>query len=330
MRRKAAEFARAYTSGTLPLEQLRAQMADELRITLTAALLSGTGSQTSAVIRATLQRLIARELAELDRLIRLLTQRPDMDVADVQRRLEAFSASLEDAQTEGERLTENPTSPLIPAVIGAALLALIGRMAGSGRTTLPRLDSGAIERVYSTLQQRMDELSDLYANKELLPDEWFIRMERELRVLHTTLYQQGRGGTLTPDDLARIEARVKAQVEFLNGFRDDLAAGKLTPEQIRARARMYLANGQASLQEGATARLGFILPSYPKDGSTICKTSDLCFWRIVQVGPNHFRASWRTRPAENCQTCLNRERLWSAIDIIDGVVGEYSRAGTFA
>src|SRR3990167_9131242 len=174
LRRRAASLAILLTSGQLTLEQLAAVMRQEIGLALTAAFLAGTGGQRSPELDAALRTAIQREYTELDRLTRLLQQRPDMPAGDVQRRLEAFADSLDEAQMEGERLTQQPVSPLIPLSIGGALGALLERITRpAGRTMLPRIDRGQIASLTGNLRADMDALSDAMSNGELTSSDWF-------------------------------------------------------------------------------------------------------------------------------------------------------------
>src|SRR3990167_2381954 len=334
LRRRAASLAILLTSGQLTLEQLAAVMRQEIGLALTAAFLAGTGGQRSPELDAALRTAIQREYTELDRLTRLLQQRPDMPAADVQRRLEAFADSLDEAQMEGERLTQQPVSPLIPLAIGGALGAFLERITRpAGRTMLPRIDSAGMQRLYTRFQSNMDSLSEALANGELLLDDWHERMRREVRNLHAAFYQAGRGGALTPEDQARLNEIIQRQWDFLGNWRNELTdAEGFTPEAIRNRARMYLYAGNASFQDAAVAALGLPpLPAMPGDGSTVCLTACKCSWQIMRLeGNGDFDCYWRLRPAEHCETCETRASLWSPIQVRGGVVQPFNRVGVFA
>src|SRR3990167_5408349 len=334
LRHRAALLALALAAGEITLDQLRAVMRQELAEDITIAFLSGTGGQRNADIDDKLRELIQQNYAELDRLIRLL-ERPDNSrtPADTQRRLELFADTLDSIQAEGERLVEQPSSPLIPAAIGAALLALLGRVRTPGRGILPDTgadagtNAGALVEHFGSV---MDDLSAQVHSGQLTVDQWLEQMRIADRNLHAALYRSGLGRELDGADLARLNERIRQQWEFLDGFAADIRAGKLTPEQIKARARMYLDNGQASLQEGAVARLGIpLLPAYPKDGQSECLGHCRCWWDIRQV-EGGFDCFWTLRPAEHCSTCENSAALWSPIQVRNGVLGPYSTIGTFA
>ena len=90
---------------------------------------------------------------------------------------------------------------------------------------------------------------------------------------HLAQYMVGRGGKaqMTPRDYGIIGAILKEQYRYLDGFAADLAAGKLTPAQAIARARLYILNAQQSFWRGRSQAPGLPrLPPYPAAGDTEC------------------------------------------------------------
>lgn len=325
----ARALARLWAENALTPDQLRQQMRPALANAHTVAMLAGTGGQRSAEIDRALRQIIEAEYAELDRLIALLESQPD---ADIERRLLAFADALDETRADGETLARrDEVSPLVPAAIGGALGALLERIISQpGRVVIPRLDSRSMQGITADLQRRMDELSDLYTNGELLLDDWHIRMQRLITEAHTRYsFQQG---ALTSAERQRLEERIRREFGFLERFRADIEAGKMTPAQIKARSQMYLESAQITLQESMMTALGIpAMPATPRDWTSICKNGCMCTWAFERLeGNGNWNARWLLRPAEHCQTCLNRAALWNPIEIRNGVLGPYSRIGTFA
>jgi hypothetical protein len=325
----ARALARLWADGSLPIEALRREMRQVLANAHTVALLAGTGGQRSPEIDAALRQIIEGEWNELDRLIALLESQPE---TDIERRLLAFADALDETRADGETLVQaDVVDGLVPAAIGGAIGALLERIISQpGRVIIPRLDSRAMQGVTAELQRRMDELSDLYTNGELLLDDWHERMRRELRIAHQVLYQAGKSGPLTPDDLARINQRVQEQIAYLDGFRADIEAGKLTPAQIRTRAQMYVKAGYASLQEGGTVGRGMpVLPAYPTMASE-CRINCRCYWRIIQLDePGAWDCTWVSRASEVCPQCVARAAEWRPLQIRNWEIQPYNSAGLF-
>lgn len=315
----ARALARLYSDGQLTLDQLREQMRAAIANAHTVALLSGTGGQESAAIDAALRTIIQGEWAELDRLIALIETRPDVDIEP---RLLAFADALEETRADGEQLvSRDNVSVFAEIAAGTALGALLARIVGpDARVIMPRIDNQHMAALYDTFGARLDMLSDDLASGALFPDDWHAAMQRELRLIHGAYARVG-GGSLN-------EERVQRQLEFLQGWRDELDGGKLDANAIRRRARMYLDNAQASLQEAKTQSLGFVLPAYPKDGSTLCLSGCKCRWDIRAV-EGGYNCTWKLRPAEHCPNCESRAALWNPIEVRNGKLGPYSTIGTF-
>lgn len=342
----ARALSRRYAAGTVTLDTIRATMRDELARDLAAAVLVGTGAQRNAEIDALITGQVNGAWQELDDLIALIAD-ADVSTETVSTRLEAFADYLEQARDAGEEQAQrDDISPLVPIVIGGAVGALIGAVAArgaqppatsvpggaGGRVSLPRVDMGQIGQLTTRLQADMDALSAQLANGELSVDDWYAAMRDQLRRAHGAYYRLGRGTTLTPQDMARLNERLARQYEFLDGWRDELASGDMRSEAaIRARARMYLDAGNASLQDGRGAAIGLPpLPAVPGDGTTVCRTNCKCTWRIVQLdGAGNYDCYWRLRPAEHCPTCEARALAWSPIRARGGRWEPFPTVGLF-
>jgi hypothetical protein len=101
---------------------------------------------------------------------------------------------------------------------------------------------------------------------------------------------------LSKAERAELDARINAQLKYLDGFVADLKQGKLTMAQAQARAALY---------PGATRGTFYAtryhnLPFYPTEGSA-CMTNCKCSWE--QKGNSYY---WRMSAIEHCPTCLGR------------------------
>jgi hypothetical protein len=97
-----------------------------------------------------------------------------------------------------------------------------------------RIDDG-FDRMESFLAAIVDEES------EFALADWQQAMAVELRNMHYQMMLMGIGGmnNATPADYGRLGQTLKAEYEFLQGFANDIAAGKLSEAQIRARMELY-------------------------------------------------------------------------------------------
>lgn len=101
---------------------------------------------------------------------------------------------------------------------------------------------------------------------------------------------------LSKAERTELDARIAAQLKYLDGFTADLKAGKLTMAQAQARANLYA--GPTRTTYYATRYQG--LPFYPGEG-TPCKANCKCSWE--QKGDDYL---WTLHPAEHCDGCMSR------------------------
>lgn len=80
-------------------------------------------------------------------------------------------------------------------------------------------------------------------------------MRQHIRDVHLTEYALGRGGraAMTQADYGRTGAYLREQYGYLRTFRDQIAAGTLTDEQIAARARLYTDSAIGAFERGRSA-----------------------------------------------------------------------------
>ena len=132
---------------------------------------------------------------------------------------------------------------------------------------------------------------------------WRREMEKAIRLSQTASYiaaVKDRTGVI-PKGLSRAErreldARIAAQVRYLDGFVADLKAGKLSPAQAQARAALYAGPTRATYYATRYPSLPFM----PGEG-TECKANCKCSW--VQRGKDYY---WTLSAVEHCPTCQQR------------------------
>jgi hypothetical protein len=166
-----------------------------------------------------------------------------------------------------------------------------GAMAEKGKAATEKLAEGA-----RTLQQ------------------WTADQRQALKTAYIDQYVMGRGGRqqMTQSDWGRLGQMLRSQYSYLNGFSADLAAGTLTPAQAVARGVLYFSSSVQAYEAGKGAAWGITLPAHPGDGSTECKSNCRCVWVIVETD-TAVEASWETRPAEHCETCVSRASTWAPL-----------------
>ena len=102
---------------------------------------------------------------------------------------------------------------------------------------------------------------------------------------------------LSKAERKELDARIAAQLKYLDGFVADLKAGKLTMAQAQARAALYAGPTRGTFY--ATRYQG--LPFYPTEGSE-CKANCKCEWHERSTGV----FDWVMGAAEHCPTCQTR------------------------
>jgi hypothetical protein len=135
---------------------------------------------------------------------------------------------------------------------------------------------------------------------------WRRQMEIAIRRSQTAAYIAAtaeRLGTtpalikgLSKAERADLNARIDAQLKYLDGFAADLKAGRLTMAQAQARANLYSGATRGAFY--ATRYPG--LSAVPGDGSTPCLGNCKCTLEERSGG-----IWWVLHPAEHCGPCVD-------------------------
>jgi hypothetical protein len=108
-----------------------------------------------------------------------------------------------------------------------------------------------IDTEVSRLEVRLKGHARLLAQGKIDIAEFQTRMALSLKESHLRNAAVGAGGTkqLTPTHYGKVGAQLKKQYKYLHGFGQDLASGKLTPEQVFSRAGSYAKSAKTSFFE---------------------------------------------------------------------------------
>lgn len=179
-----------------------------------------------------------------------------------------------------------------------------------------------------------DTLSDLVSTGQLSPADYGIRLKDELKSAYVQDYVLGRGGrsSMTRSDWGTIGRMLRSEYRLIDNFVADLEAGKSSPAQTRARARLYFDTAQQAFERANARAFGTPkLPAYPRDQTTDCRSHCYCHWSIEKLdGKGNFDCYWKLdKTKENCPQCLARFEVWGPLQIRDGVIAEYDRTGLF-
>jgi len=187
-------------------------------------------------------------------------------------------------------------------------------------------------------------LAEQLASDQLRLDHWQELMRAALKSEHLAQYMAGRGGKaqMTQRDYGIVGAILKKQYQFLDDFAKDIAAGKLSPAQIAARARMYIESAHQSFWRGRAEALGLPrLPTYPGQGDTQCLTRCRCELKIEEVRTPGgtlmgWNVTWVLDPLAqevHCEDCPQLADVWNPLWVpagMDSQAAEKWRAAELA
>jgi hypothetical protein len=135
-------------------------------------------------------------------------------------------------------------------------------------------------KAVATATERLAALTDQLGQGLIRLDQWQRSFAGLIKTIHLAQFILGRGGVknVFPADFLEIARTLKAQYRFLDQFAKDIAGNRLTLNQIRARANLYINASVAS------------------------------FWRAQAqaqaVGPQPGEMRRLLAPVEHCAECL--------------------------
>jgi len=155
-------------------------------------------------------------------------------------------------------------------------------------------------------------------------------MKQLIRGVHTSTAAIGKGGwdQMTWSDWGRLGTPLREQYRYLHGFTETINSQRdtISLRAIQARARLYgNAAGYSAILMQAGAEIADQLPFMPKDGSTECWNGCHCIWLLDVIdtldnGTQVVQATWRIRPAEHCQDCVDRNNYVHMVYVQKGVI----------
>lgn len=148
-------------------------------------------------------------------------------------------------------------------------------------------------RMVSTANKRLDQLTDLLLTEGMTLQNWEQQFAALIKQIHIAQFLLGRGGMggIVPADYLRIANALRDEYRYLSQFAEDIAMSKLTPAQIKARARLYLNKARSSFWLG-------------NEQATISATK-----------PSEMRRN--LAPVEHCADCIRYAQAgWQPIGIL--------------
>ena len=154
-------------------------------------------------------------------------------------------------------------------------------------------------------------------NGKINVQQWTLNFREELKTAYINQYRLGRGGTdaMTQADWGRIGRQLRDQYQYMNNFAAQIARGDLTASQIEARMKLYFNSATQMYERGQATSAGLILPQYPGDGRTQCRTNCKCQWNISEYD-DRWDCTWKLNPAEHCPDCIGNSQRWNPLVIM--------------
>lgn len=163
-----------------------------------------------------------------------------------------------------------------------------------------------IDKLQSLMTESAGEIAVKYATD---PARFVREMEALITRGHTaaTIGAIGDRTRILPKGLSRAErqdlqAAIKAQRPYLEGFARDMASGTMTEEQIRRRAELYAGPIRLTYSKERWPNV----PDWPCSGGTPCLAWCKCRWEEVDG-----QMYWRLGAAEHCNGCVDRAAQWA-------------------
>lgn len=173
-----------------------------------------------------------------------------------------------------------------------------------------------IQRLTRLITAATDALETQYPNGVAT---WQQELSRQLARYSAASYMAGAGvESLSAAAQAAVLRDVAVQLRFLGKFAIVVQEGKQWERGWNARAASYANSVKVPFNRGVTKMLP--LPAMPAEG-TQCMGNCGCFWEINELeGEGNADAYWRRGKDDSCQTCKQREREWSPVNIRSGVL----------
>lgn len=177
-----------------------------------------------------------------------------------------------------------------------------------------------LDRLIARFVSLITAATDTLEQDPALIDDWYDELARQMRRYTLASYISGNGGAAPSAQADKLIAdQVKSQLEYLAAFRDEIKASADWKPAWNSRAAMYAQSVKAPYWSAKTR--GYPLPAMPGDGTTQCLTNCGCAWELNELeGDGNADAYWRRSKDDSCQTCIERERQWSPLQIRDGVL----------
>ncbi len=182
------------------------------------------------------------------------------------------------------------------------------RNASTGRYVSNAQITGLRDAFADRVMNRTDAIASRLVSGGSTISEFESSMRQHIRDVHLAEYALGRGGreVMTQADFGRTGYYLRDQYAYLRAFRDDIVAGKLTDEQIAARARLYTEDAIGAFERGRLAAFEAAGVQYVKYVTAGERTCGVCLpdsgkifnIREVPAIPRHMRCRCTVTPTK--------------------------------
>lgn len=150
-----------------------------------------------------------------------------------------------------------------------------------------------------------------------LPPSEFEKIARRFIKLEVIKqYTLGAGGKdgLTQVDYGVMGGVIADQYRYFDKIMmAEYLSGNISPQEVARRIAMYI-NSTKEAFERANARVRGLplMPAYPGDGHTPCKTNCKCHWEYHRRR-GRWECFWVMSAVENCSGCVDHSLEWSPL-----------------
>lgn len=171
----------------------------------------------------------------------------------------------------------------------------------TGRFLSKREALDLTQRSIVAASREVQQITDALVSGQLLLGDWQRRFAQIIKEVHLAQYILGRGGAANvyPADFLAVARTLKAEYRFLDAFARDIAVGRLSEAQLRARARLYLNKSTTSYWSGdAVAQER---ASHPMEMRRLLAPVEHCLDCVAYAAAGWVPVGMLPMPGSNCQ-----------------------------
>jgi len=194
------------------------------------------------------------------------------------------------------------------------------RNQATGQTLNPRQMLVLRDQFVDAQKAAAAALAERLAAGDITLTRFMLEMRELIKTTYYDEYVLGHGGrrNMTHRDNGIVGRLCREQYQYLQAFMADIAAGNLSPAQIRARCQLYIESASQAYERAAAEVRGLrgphALPAYPGDHSTQCGANCRCTWEFRET-ETAWECTWTLHPAEHCPDCLERSVIWAPYSV---------------